>query len=54
MSSLFGTDGIRGRAGEGWLALAFMPVNNIASLSVLTAKLALMAWKRLTGAALIR
>lgn len=40
--------------GEGWLALAFMPVNNIASLSVLLAKGALMAWKKLTGTTLLR
>ena len=40
--------------GEGWLALVFMPVNNIASLCVLTTKVALMAWKKLTGTALIR
>jgi len=40
--------------GEGWLALVFMPVNNFASLSVLLAKGLLMAWKRLTGASLIR
>lgn len=40
--------------GEGWLALVFMPVNNLASLSVLLVKGLLTAWKRLTGAALIR
>ncbi|MEE4216144.1 MAG: hypothetical protein V2I48_00880 [Xanthomonadales bacterium] len=40
--------------GEGWLALAFMPVNNIASLSVLLAKASLMAWKKLTGTTLLR
>jgi hypothetical protein len=40
--------------GEGWLALAFLPVNNIASLSVLLAKASLMAWKKLTGTTLVR
>ena len=40
--------------GEGWLALFLMPVNNIASLTVGGAKLAHLAWKRLTGASLIR
>jgi|GEM_PF-431271 len=40
--------------GAGWLALVFMPVNNLASLSVLFVKGLLMAWKKLTGATLIR
>lgn len=40
--------------GEGWLALAFLPVNNIASLAVLVAKGALMGWKKLTGTTLLR
>lgn len=40
--------------GEGWLALAFMAVNNIASLSVLVLKGGLLAWKKLTGSTLIR
>lgn len=40
--------------GEGWLTLAFMPVNNIASLSVLVLKGGLLAWKKLTGSTLIR
>ncbi|MEE4294554.1 MAG: hypothetical protein V2I79_11380 [Xanthomonadales bacterium] len=40
--------------GEGWLALVFMPVNNFASISVLLVKGLLTAWKKLTGAALIR
>lgn len=40
--------------GEGWLTLVFMPVNNIASLAVLLAKGALMGWKKLTGATLLR
>lgn len=36
--------------GEGWLALVFMPVNNIASLFVLSGKAILMAWKKLIRA----
>mgnify|MGYP001822989906 CR=1 FL=1 len=40
--------------GEGWLALVFLPVNNIASLAVLSAKATLMAWKKLTGTTLLR
>ena len=40
--------------GEGWLALIFLPVNNLASILVATTKLALMGWKKLTGAALVR
>lgn len=40
--------------GEGWLALAVMPVNNFASLTVLAAKGTMMAWKKLTGASLVR
>ena len=40
--------------GSGWLALIVLPVNNAASLTVLTTKLALMGWKRLTGASLVR
>ena len=40
--------------GEGWLALVFLPVNNLASILVLSGKLALMGWKRLTGASLVR
>ena len=40
--------------GEGWVALAFLPVNNIASLAVLMAKGALMGWKKLTGTTLLR
>jgi len=36
--------------GEGWLALVFMPVNNIASLFVLSGKAILMAWKKLISA----
>ena len=33
--------------GEGWLALALMPVNNIASLLVISAKAIHLAWKKL-------
>ena len=40
--------------GGGWLALAFMPVNNLASLSVLLLKGSLMTWKKLTGVSLVR
>lgn len=40
--------------GEGWLALAFLPVNNIASIVVLAGKLGLMGWKKITGASLLR
>jgi hypothetical protein len=40
--------------GEGWLALVFLPVNNIASILVLSGKLSLLAWKKLTGSSLIR
>ena len=36
--------------GEGWLALALMPVNNIASLVVISAKAIHMGWKKLIGA----
>lgn len=36
--------------GEGWLALVFMPVNNIASLLVLGAKAIHMGWKRVLSA----
>lgn len=40
--------------GGGWMALAFMPINNLASISVLLVKGLLMAWKKLTGATLVR
>jgi hypothetical protein len=40
--------------GTGWLALVFLPVNNIASILVLSGKLSLLAWKKLTGSSLIR
>ena len=36
--------------GEGWLALVFMPVNNIASLIVITARAIHLGWKKLTAA----
>jgi len=35
--------------GEGWLALVFMPVNNIASLFIVTAKAIHMGWKKIIG-----
>lgn len=40
--------------GEGWLALALMPINNFASITVLLAKGAMMGWKKLTGTSLLR
>lgn len=40
--------------GEGWLALVFLPINNIASILVLATKVSLVAWKKLTGSSLIR
>jgi hypothetical protein len=40
--------------GEGWLALVFLPINNIASILVLSTKVSLLAWKKLTGSSLIR
>jgi hypothetical protein len=40
--------------GEGWLALVFLPVNNLASILVAATKLALMGWKKLTGTSLVR
>ena len=40
--------------GEGWLALVFLPVNNLASILVAGGKLALIGWKKLTGASLVR
>lgn len=40
--------------GEGWLALASLPINNLAGIAVLGTKLALMAWKKLTGTSLLR
>jgi hypothetical protein len=40
--------------GEGWLGLVFLPINNLASVLVLSTKLSLLAWKKLTGSALIR
>lgn len=36
--------------GEGWLALALMPINNIASLMVISAKAIHLGWKKLIGA----
>jgi predicted membrane-bound spermidine synthase len=40
--------------GEGWLALIVLPINNLASILVATTKLALMAWKKLTGSSVVR
>ena len=40
--------------GTGWLALVLLPINNIASILVLSTKLSLLAWKKLTGSSLIR
>ena len=36
--------------GEGWLAVVLMPVNNIASLLVLTVKAGHLGWKKVIGA----
>jgi len=36
--------------GEGWLALVFMPINNIASLVIITARALHLGWKKVTGA----
>jgi len=36
--------------GEGWLALVFMPVNNIASLIVITARGIHLCWKKINAA----
>lgn len=38
--------------GEGWLALVFMPVNNVASLFIVTAKAFHLGWKKIIGASL--
>lgn len=35
--------------GDGWLAWAFAPVNNIASLLVLSVKATRVAWKKIVG-----
>ena len=40
--------------GDGWLGFVFLPINNLASLFVLTAKGAMLGWKKLTGTSLIR
>ena len=40
--------------GEGWLALVLLPINNIASILLLSTKLSLLGWKKLTGSSLIR
>ena len=36
--------------GEGWLALVLMPVNNIASLCVISAKAIHLGWKKILNA----
>lgn len=36
--------------GEGWLALVFTPLNNIASLIIVSAKAIHLAWKKLLSA----
>ncbi|MBT8072735.1 MAG: hypothetical protein HKP21_03405 [Xanthomonadales bacterium] len=36
--------------GEGWLALVFTPLNNIASLVIIGAKAVHLGWKKLLGA----
>jgi hypothetical protein len=36
--------------GEGWLALVFTPINNIASLVVITARAIHLGWKKISGA----
>jgi hypothetical protein len=36
--------------GEGWLALVFMPINNIASLTIVTVKAIHLGWKKIIGA----
>ena len=36
--------------GEGWLALVFTPINNIASLIVITARAIHIGWKKVNGA----
>jgi len=36
--------------GEGWLALVFMPVNNIAGLFVISARVIHLGWKKVNGA----
>lgn len=35
--------------GEGWLALVFMPINNVASVCIVTAKAIHLGWKKLIG-----
>lgn len=36
--------------GEGWLALVFTPINNIASLVIITARAIHLGWKKISGA----
>ena len=40
--------------GDGWLGFIFLPINNLASLFVLTARGVMLGWKKLTGTSLIR
>ena len=40
--------------GEGWIALAVLPINNFASIAVLLTKVLLMSWKKVTGTTLVR
>ena len=40
--------------GDGWLGFVFLPINNLASLTVLTARGAMLGWKKLTGTSLLR
>ena len=35
--------------GEGWLALVFMPINNLASLFIVTARAIHLGWKKIIG-----
>ncbi len=41
-------------AGEGWVGLAVLPINNFASISVLLAKALMVVWKKVTGTTLVR
>ena len=40
--------------GDGWLGFIFLPINNLASLFVLTARGVMLGWKKLTGTSLLR
>jgi hypothetical protein len=39
--------------GEGWLALVFMPVNNIASLVIITLRAIHLGWKKIIGGSFV-